>query len=109
MVECELLDRLSILTYLAQFYQAFNSQAVQSRVRVLGGQGSVSKSSSVNSDLTDAAGGKTKLNPKIGRLTDPCRQCGKSVFVSFTTKWFLCFSWPKGSALLSGNVTKLTE
>jgi len=77
MVECELLDRLSILTYLAQYYQAFNSQTVQTRVRRLA---AVSKSSSSSSDLADSADGspRTKL-PTIGRLNEPCRQCGKPV------------------------------
>lgn len=78
MVECELLDRLSILTYLAQYYQAFNSQTVQARVRRLG---SVSKSSSTNSDLVDSAAPspRSKLPPRIGKLNEPCRQCSKVV------------------------------
>ena len=76
MVECELLDRLSILTYLAQYFQAFNSREVQTRVRRLAGN--MSKSSSCNSDLGDSAGGRTKL-PQVGRLNEPCRRCGQPV------------------------------
>jgi len=77
MVECELLDRLSILTYLAQYFQAFNSQnAVKANIRR---NGSISNSST-SSDLTDAAKLQMK-NPMIGRLSDPCKQCGKSVFI----------------------------
>jgi len=75
MVECELLDRLSILTYLAQYFQAFNRQEVQTRVRRLVG-GNMSKSSSCNSDLD---GMRTKLPPKMGRLNEPCRQCSQAV------------------------------
>jgi len=76
MVECELLDRLSILTYLAQYFQAFNRQEVQTRVRRLAGN--ISKSSSCNSDLGDS-GVRTKLPPKMGRLNEPCRQCSQTV------------------------------
>lgn len=75
MVECELLDRLSILTYLSQYFQAFNNQAVQTRVRRLG---SMSKSSSANSELSE--GGRRQV-PTIGKLSDPCRVCSKSVFI----------------------------
>jgi len=82
MVECELLDRLSILTYLAQYYQAFNSQTVQNRVRVLT-SGGVSKSSSTNSDLVDSSVSTTtprsKIPPRVGKLNEPCRQCNKVV------------------------------
>jgi len=87
MVECELLDRLSILTYLSQYYQAFHSHTVQSRIRKMAGGGSLSKSSSINSDLTDASGGlgsatsSPRKVPTIGRLSDPCRICQKSVFI----------------------------
>lgn len=87
MVECELLDRLSILTYLSQYYQAFHSHTVQARVRKMAGGGSLSKSSSINSDLTDASGGlgsatsSPRKIPTIGRLSDPCRICQKSVFI----------------------------
>ena len=77
MVECELLDRLSILTYLAQYFQAFNRQEVQTRVRRLAGN--MSKSSSCNSDLGDSSGVRTKLPPKMGRLNEPCRQCSQAV------------------------------
>lgn len=75
MVECELLDRLSILTYLSQYFQAFHSQSVQTRVRRIG---SISKSPSANSDLSE--GGKRQA-PMIGRHSDPCRVCSKSVFI----------------------------
>ena len=77
MVECELLDRLSILTYLAQYFQAFNSREVQTRVRRLAGN--MSKSSSCNSDIGDSSGVRTKLPPKMGRLNEPCRQCSQAV------------------------------
>merc|ERR1719315_335399 len=76
MVECELLDRLSILTYLSQYFQAFHSQSMQTRVRRLG---SMSKSSSANSDLSEA--GAKKQVPTVGRSSDPCRVCSKSVFI----------------------------
>jgi len=78
MVECELLDRLSILTYLSQYYQAFQSSNVQVRQKMLG---SISKSSSANSDLsTDCGSGRRKV-PTIGRMSEPCRQCNKPVFI----------------------------
>jgi len=75
MVECELLDRLSILTYLSQYFQAFHSQSMQTRVRRLG---SMSKSSSANSDISE---GSKKQVPTVGRHSDPCRVCSKSVFI----------------------------
>ena len=78
MVECELLDRLSILTYLAQYFQAFNSQTVQTRVRRL--QGSISKSNSSSSDLTDSVSSSPRtLLPRVGRLNEPCKLCSKVV------------------------------
>lgn len=78
MVECELLDRLSILTYLAQYHQAFHGQAVQNRIRRIG---SMSKSSSINSDLAENGRGGRQQVPTIGRGFDPCRVCAKSVFI----------------------------
>ena len=56
---------------------------MQARVRKLG---TLSKSSSVNSDLTDGSGGGSNTNsprkiPTIGRLSDPCRICQKSVYI----------------------------
>jgi len=78
MVECELLDRLSILTYLAQFFQAFNSSNNPIKANIIS-KGSLS-SSSTGSDLTDAAKLQMK-NPMVGRQSEPCRQCGKSVFI----------------------------
>jgi len=76
MVECELLDRLSILTYLAQYFQAFSTpnSPVKANIRPTG------LSSSTSSDLTDTAKLQMK-NPLMGKQTDPCRQCGKSVFI----------------------------
>ena len=76
MVECELLDRLSILTYLAQYFQAFNSSSVQTRVRRLG---AISKSSSTSSDLADGGTARNTAPPIAGRGNDPCRQCGEVV------------------------------
>jgi len=78
MVECELLDRLSILTYLSQYYQAFQSSNVQARQKMLG---SISKSSSANSDLSTDCGTKSRRVPTIGRMNEPCRQCNKPVFI----------------------------
>lgn len=78
MVECELLDRLSILTYLSQYYQAFQSSNVQVRQKLLG---SISKSSSANSDLSTDCGLKFRRVPTIGRQNEPCRQCNKPVFI----------------------------
>lgn len=76
MVECELLDRLSILTYLAQYFQAFNTpnSPIKANIRPTG------LTTSASSDLTDAAKLQMK-NPLMGRQSDPCRQCGKSVFI----------------------------
>jgi len=76
MVECELLDRLSILTYLAQYFQAFSTpnSPIKANIRPAG------LSTSASSDLTDAAKLQMK-NPLMGRQSDPCRLCGKPVFI----------------------------
>jgi len=76
MVECELLDRLSILTYLAQYFQAFSTSYTPTKANTL----PHGRSSSTSSDLTDSAKLQMK-NPLMGRLSDPCRQCSKSVFI----------------------------
>ena len=71
MVECELLDRLSILTYLAQYFQAFNTHnsPIKANTRP---SGSISNSST-SSDLTDTVKLQMK-NPMMGRLCDPVRE-----------------------------------
>jgi hypothetical protein len=83
MVECELLDRLSILTYLAQYFQAFNSLTVQTRIRRVGA--AISKSSSTSSELADSGSGGSpghgswRRPPLAGRLHEPCRTCALPV------------------------------
>ncbi len=57
-------------------FQAFHGQAVQNRVRRIG---SMSKSSSANSDLSEGA--RSRQVPTIGRGSDPCRICAKTVFI----------------------------
>jgi len=76
MVECELLDRLSILTYLAQYFQAFSTPNSPIKANIL----PTGSNSSASSDLTDTAKLQMK-NPLMGRLSDPCKQCSKSVFI----------------------------
>ena len=44
--------------------------------------GSISKSSSVHSDLSSTdSGGKGRKVPTIGRMSEPCRRCSKPVFI----------------------------
>ena len=51
---------------------------MQTRVRRIG---SMSKSSSTNSDMAAAEGGGRRQVPLVGRHSDPCRVCHKSVFI----------------------------
>jgi len=78
MVECELLDRLSILTYLAQFFQAFSTPNSPIKANLI--KGAIS-ASSTSSDLNDATRTAQSKNPTIGKQSEPCKQCGKSVFI----------------------------
>ena len=82
MAECEILDRLSILTYLSQFYQAFQGQtspSAQSNVKrsavpalSAGGSGRSSVQSSPS---------KSSVSVLPGKRNDPCKICGKEVFI----------------------------
>ncbi len=77
MVECELLDRLSILTYLSQFFQVF--------------RGSTAKGSSDRPQRTGSARSSNEAGPsssplkkptvQLGRRNEVCRVCGKPVFI----------------------------
>ena len=79
MVECEMIDRLSILTYLSQFYQAFHDKTPHNSSH---GAGDVAKIMSSNLSQHRAQnGGKSAALPIIGKRNEPCRVCGNLVFI----------------------------
>ena len=74
MVECELLDRLSILTYLAQFYQAFQGSVNPGAV----GKGTAKRTTSSTSNSSNNSPLRTPSKaPMMGRRNEPCRVCKK--------------------------------
>lgn len=84
MAECELLDRLSILTYLSQFYQAFHGATSPSKetsgplhkLRYTTGTASSSRSSSEASSPS-----KSSISGSRRNRSEPCRLCGNAVFI----------------------------
>ncbi len=77
MVELELLDRLSILTYLSQFFQVFRGSTAKGS-----GRPQRTGSSRSASEVGSPAKIKASLQPGGGRrLNEPCRVCGKPVFI----------------------------
>ena len=76
MVECELLDRLSILTYLSQFFQVFHG-ATTAHIQKPKRTGSA-RSSEANSPSKSPL--KSSV-PVIGRRNEPCKICSSPVFI----------------------------
>ena len=82
MVECEMIDRLSILTYLSQFYQAFHDKTPHSSSSLVGAD-EVAKIMSSNlskQNRNGRAGGGGGV-PIIGKRNEPCKVCGNLVFI----------------------------
>ena len=76
MVECELLDRLSILTYLAQFYQAFHGAVNPGTLDSSKGTAKRTTSSASNSSSSSPLKTPSKA-PLLGRKNEPCKVCNK--------------------------------
>ena len=92
MVECELLDRLSILTYLAQFYQAFHGSIQPGKIdgsKVVAKRTTSSASNSSNSSPLRTP----SKAPLLGRRNEPCRICnkGKHAWYNFC---YYCLVFP---------------
>ena len=75
MVECELLDRLSILTYLSQFFQAFHGATAPSAATT-----KPMRISSARSVVGQGGGSPIKM-PVIGKRNEPCKICNQPVFI----------------------------
>ena len=82
MVECELLDRLSILTYLAQFYQTFHG-ATNPGCTDTRKAATRTTSSASNSSRNSPAKTPSKA-PLLGRKNEPCKVCNKGKLISNT-------------------------
>lgn len=77
MVECELLDRLSILTYLSQFFQAFHGATVPNSAS---SKPAARSSSSARSGGGSLGSSPVKM-PVVGKKNEPCKICSKPVFI----------------------------
>ena len=82
MVECELLDRLSILTYLAQFYQTFHGSVNPGHAD--GHKEAAKRTTSSASNSSSSSPLKTPSKaPLLGRRNEPCRVCNQGNFWPF--------------------------
>ncbi|XP_067013379.2 MICAL-like protein 1 [Anabrus simplex] len=79
MVEYEVPDRLSILTYLSQFYQAFGGSQQGSPARAVVKRPS---SSSEHVVVSESPPSKIPARPALPVRRDPCAKCGLPVFIA---------------------------
>ncbi|KAL1490751.1 hypothetical protein ABEB36_013397 [Hypothenemus hampei] len=81
MVEHEVPDRLSILTYLSQFYQTFENQRGQSGARTTPKRPPASPDHGIVSPASTSPPTKMKINIGTPRR-EPCAKCGLPVFIA---------------------------
>ena len=88
MVECELLDRLSILTYLAQFYQAFHGSLNPGTLD--GSKGTAKRTASSTSNSSNGSPLRTPSKaPMMGRKNEPCRVCKQGIRQVVIVFWYI--------------------